>query len=314
MSTSRDRSTAAALVIVGLLWTVSGCAMLAGSWDYGLPRDHASTEDRLWHIVFPLSVAAAESCVFKREETYGFFLNEDSTGQTREPAARVRFVHAQLPAGKAGMRVGDAIVGINGDPVASTESVSSQIERLTRAKIQPLSLALRQNTSIREISLWSVSSCRMNVKLITSPVINALSDGTTIYVTTGLLGFVRSPDQLAWVVAHEIGHHALEHSENKKLQLMLNQFLGSTIGEKPVALRQTELERQADVFAANLTTRAGFDLHEARRLLGWMHVLQKPEENQLTQSHPPTQERLEALDKMISEFEKSKTTKTSRAQ
>lgn len=306
----------AAVWLIALLNVLSGCASLAGSWDYGLPNDHASREDRLWHIVFPLSVAAADTCVFKREETYGFFLNEEPPeqhGDTTAPTAvRVRFVHAQLPAGKAGMAIGDAIVTINGDPVTfpRTETVSSQIQRLTRARIQPLTLGLRHGTSEREVNLWSVPSCRMNVQLVTSPVVNALSDGSSIVLTTGLLQFVRSPDQLAWVVAHEVGHHVLEHAENAKLQLMLNRFLGSTAGEPPRTLRQIDLERQADVYAADLMTRAGFDLHEARRFMEWVQVLQTPPaENNLNQSHPPTQERIDALDKMIRTLEEKEKTK-----
>ena len=297
--------------MVGLLAVISGCATLAGSWDYGLPKDQASPEDRLWHIVFPLSVAAAESCVFKREDTYGFFLREDAPGQGQGASSNVlvRFVHRQLPAGKAGMAVGDAILSINGDPVTfpRTETVSSQIQRLTRARIQPLTLGLLHGKSEHEINLWSVPSCRMNVKLVTSPIINAFSDGSNIVLTTGLLGFVRSPDQLAWVISHEVGHHVLEHAESAKLQIMLNRFLGSTVGERPMGMRQIDLERQADVFAADLMTRAGFDLREGRRLLGWLQVLQAPpDENNLTRSHPTNEERLEALDKMIRELDEKK--------
>jgi hypothetical protein len=310
MSGIPDYRAARAALIVGLLgMALGGCATLAGSWDYGLPKDHASQADRLWHIVFPLSVAAAETCVFKREETYGFFLAQEPTEVERAqppPNAVVRFVHPQLPAGKAGMAIGDAIIAINGDPVTSTrvETVSNQIQRLTRAKIQPLTLKLRQGTSERAVNLWSVPSCRMNVGLIPSPVINAFSNGSDIVLTTGLLGFVRSPDQLAWVIAHEVGHHVLEHAESARLQIMLNRFLGSTVGEKPVDIRQIDLERQADVFAADLMTRAGFDLRQVPRLLGWMQVLQAPTaENNLNRSHPTTQERLQALDGMIAELE-----------
>jgi Zn-dependent protease with chaperone function len=43
-------------------------------------------------------------------------------------------------------------------------------------------------------------------------------------ITSGLLAFVRSPDELAWVLAHEVGHHALEHSKRAKLQDVLNRF------------------------------------------------------------------------------------------
>jgi len=299
--------------MTGLLAATSGCATVAGSWEYGLPRDQASPEDRLWHIVFPLSVAAAETCVSKREDTYGFFLKEELPAQAGEaqPATNVvvRFVHAQLPAGKAGMAIGDAITTINGDPVrsAQVETVSSQIQRLTRARIQPLTLGLRRGTFDRDVHLWSVPSCRMTVKLITSPIINAFSDGSNIVLTTGLLGFVRSPDQLAWVIAHEVGHHVLEHAENARLQLLLNRFLGSTVGEKPTVTRQIDLERQADIFAADLVTRAGFDLREGRRLLGWLQVLQAPPtEDNLSRSHPTNEERLEALDRIIRELDEKK--------
>jgi hypothetical protein len=298
--------------MVGLLAATSGCATLAGSWDYGLPKDHASPEDRLWHIVFPLSVAAAETCLSKREDTYGFFLKEELPSQGEAQAdsnVLVRFVAAQLPAAKAGMVIGDAIVTINGDPVtfSQVETVSSQIQRLTRARIQPLTLGLRHGKSDREVHLWSVPSCRMTVKLITTPIINAFSDGSNIVLTTGLLGFVRSPDQLAWVIAHEVGHHVLEHAENARLQLLLNRFLGSTVGEKPTAIRQIDLERQADIFAADLVTRAGFDLREGRKVLGWLQVLQAPPtEDNLNRSHPTNEERLEAMDRIIRELDEKK--------
>ena len=288
------------LVLAGMLLTHVGCATVVGSWDYGLPKDNLSTEDRLWHIVFPLSLAAADQCVFKREDTYGFFLEDAGT------SVRVHYVHAQLPAGKAGITIGDEIVAINGDPVIAPRAdvVFDQIQRLTRAKIQPLTLSVRHGDVEREVNLRAVPSCRMKVKLVESPVVNAFSNGSIIVVTSGLLGFVRSPDQLAWVLAHEIGHHALDHAEGAKLQMMLSRFLYSTVGEAPQAFNQIDLERQADLFAADLTTRAGFDLREARRLLGWMQVLQREPSEGLSRSHPPTRERLEALDRMIEKLDR----------
>jgi len=68
-----ERSVRSALV-AWLLLTSLGCATVLGSWDYGLPKDNLPTEDRLWHIVFPLSVAAADQCVFKREIPTASFL------------------------------------------------------------------------------------------------------------------------------------------------------------------------------------------------------------------------------------------------
>lgn len=300
------------LILAGMLLTQMGCATVKGSWDYGLPKDNLSTEDRLWHIVFPLSVAAADQCVFKREDTYGFFLEdatvsvEGNSDQTTPSHVRVRYVHAKLPAGKAGMAIGDHIIALNGDAVTSQDAqvISDQIQRLTRAKIQPLTLRLAHGSLHQDVHLWAVPSCRMKVKLVDSPIVNALSDGSNIVVTSGLLAFVRSPDQLAWVLAHEMGHHVLDHAEGAKLQMMLSRFLYSTVREVPKGVNQIDLERQADLFAADLMTRAGFDLREVPRLLGWMQVLQhNPTEEGLTRSHPTTRERLEMLERIIQDLD-----------
>ena len=305
----------AGLVLTGLFLAGAGCATLAGSWDYGLPKEPASTEDRLWYVLFPLSVAAAEQCMFKREETYGFFLAEPAAASAEgldavhtEPVL-VRFVHPRLPAGKAGMQIGDAIVAINGDPVMAQPAgqVAGTIQRLTRAKIQPLILRLRRADTERDVHLQAIPACRMTVKVVNSPVVNALSDGSSIVVTTGLLGFVRSPDQLAWALAHELGHHALEHTEQAKLQALLSRLLIATSGGAPDPLKRIDLERQADIFAADLMIRAGFDLREARTVLRWIEVLQGPE-GDVARSHPANQERIDALDRMIEESEKKRKT------
>src|SRR6266850_3464777 len=257
-----------------ILLLSAACAPLIGSWDRGLPKDGLPAEDRLWHLVFPLSVVAADQCVFEREATYGFFLDDATTsGGTADrdvPShVRVRYVHPELPAGKAGVKIGDWVVAVNDEPVGQmgASAVSEIIQRATRARIQPLTLTLSRASSVKQVNLWAVPSCRLIVKLVDSPLVNAFSDGSHIVVTSGLLAFVRSPDELAWVLAHEIGHHALEHSERAKLQDVLNRFLTATVGEVPQKLAQIESERQADQFGAHLLVRAGFELQQARGFL-----------------------------------------------
>lgn len=251
------------------------CAPLFGAWDRGLPKEGLSTEDRLWYLVFPLSVAAANQCVFEREATYGFFLDdgtpsEGTIDRNIQPHVRVRYVHADMPAGRAGVAIGDWVVAVNDEPVGQREAsaVSEIIQRATRARIQPLTLTLSRASSVREVNLWAVPSCRLTVKLVDSPVVNAFSDGSRIVITSGLLAFVRSPHELAWVLAHEIGHHALEHSGRARLQDVLNRFLTARVGEVPhEQIVRIESEREADQFGAHLLVRAGFDLQKARGFL-----------------------------------------------
>ena len=297
----------ARLILAWMVLTSVACAPLTGSWDRGLPRDGLSTEDRLWHLVFPLSVAAADQCVFERQATYGFFLDDAPTsGGTADrdvPShVRVRYVHPELPAGKAGVEIGDWVVAVNDEPMGQREAsaVSEIIQRATRARIQPLTLKLSRASSVREVNLWAVPSCRLIVKLVDSPVVNAYSDGSHIVVTSGLLAFVRSPDELAWVLAHEIGHHALEHSGRARLQDVLNRFLTATVGDVPQKLVQLESERRADQFGAHLLVRAGFDLQKARGFLERMQIYRSGVTTaEFARSHPSDQERLAALDRLI---------------
>jgi hypothetical protein len=296
------------LLIVILLLSAA-CASLTGSWDHGLPNDGLPTEDRLWHLVFPLSVAAADQCVFEREATYGFFLDDATKpGGTadRDVPSRVRYVHPELPAGKAGVEIGDQVVAVNDEFVGQrgANAASEIIQRATRARIQPLTLTVSRASFVREVNLWAVPSCRLIVKLVDSPVVNAFSDGSHIVVTSGLLAFVRSPDELAWVLAHEIGHHALEHSNRAKLQDVLNRFLTATVGEAPHKLVQIEAERQADQFGAHLLVRAGFDLQKARSFLERVHTYRsRMTTAEFARSHPSDQERLAALDQIIQEIQ-----------
>ncbi len=296
-----------------ILLLSAACAPLTGSWDRGLPKDGLPTEDRLWHLVFPLSVAAADQCVFEREATYGFFLDDATasggTANRDVPShVRVRYVHPELPAGKAGVEIGDWIVAVNDEPVGQrgASAVSEIIQRATRARIQPLTLKLSHESSLREVNLWAMPSCRLIVKLVDSPVVNAFSDGSHIVVTSGLLAFVRSPDELAWVLAHEIGHHALEHSGRAKLQDALNRFLTATVGEVPQEIVQIELERQADQFGAHLLVRAGFDLQKARSFLECIQTSRsRVTTAEFARSHPSDQERLAALDQIVHEIQKN---------
>ena len=75
--------------------------------------------------------------------------------------------------------------------------------------------------------------------------------------------FVRSDDELAWVLAHEIAHDVLNHSQNARLRAMLSAFLGATVGDSRMAAAsppQSSLEAQADYVGSYIMARAGYDL------------------------------------------------------
>jgi len=64
-------------------------------------------------------------------------------------------------------------------------------------------------------------------KIIESDVINAFSiAGGNVYVTTGMLNFIKSDDELAFVIGHEIGHVDKKHG----MQMVQYAALANEIG------------------------------------------------------------------------------------
>src|SRR6266545_1244129 len=59
---------------------------------------------------------------------------------------------------------------------------------------------------------------RCTFSVINSDVVNAFASppGCDIYVTRGLLGLIRSEDELAAVLGHEVGHVAANHSGRRQ--------------------------------------------------------------------------------------------------
>jgi predicted Zn-dependent protease len=87
--------------------------------------------------------------------------------------------------------------------------------------------------------------------LLNEPQPNALSEpGGNVYVTTGMLSYLRNRDELAGVICHEVNHE-IHHD-------MYNAYQLEQRGTQPIAYERTA-ETLADRDGAYLCTKAGFN-------------------------------------------------------
>ncbi|HEY1605343.1 MAG TPA: M48 family metalloprotease [Allosphingosinicella sp.] len=181
------------------------------------------------------------------------------------------------PAAEAGLQAGDVLLAINGAPLPPpaaeiaaggkwrtlAEAGERQLEDALRAGPARLTM-LRQGRQFEAI-LDSIPGCFGRVRLARNPQVNAFSNGHDVIVTTALLDFVHSDDELALIVGHELGHFILGHPPMHTGDKLL-----ASIGIR--AETYWKREEAADRMAIRLMAAAGYDLDAVipfwRRFLG----------------------------------------------
>ena len=90
----------------------------------------------------------------------------------------------------------DQVLEVNAQDVSENagKEVMALVHRLTRARIQPLQLDILRSDGRHRLHLVALPACQLTLCVIEADQINGLSNGRQIWVTTGLMQFVRSDD------------------------------------------------------------------------------------------------------------------------
>jgi Zn-dependent protease with chaperone function len=153
----------------------------------------------------------------------------------------------------------------------------------------------------------------LRVWVVRSPMVNAVAlPGGHIVVFSGLLGFVQSGDELAGVLAHEIGHVMLRHPtriaiERATVSAFFGLFFGDIAGGTVLGgvgslllgnAYSRDMERAADDLGVDILSRNGLDPRALARFFERLSTQYKDQERLLTffSTHPPSDERAAAID------------------
>ncbi len=172
---------------------------------------------------------------------------------------------------------------------------------------------------------------RIRVHIYEIEPVNGLAapDGR-IFITRGFFNKYRagevSSDELASVIAHELGHVALGHSRRRMidfsgqnalrtaLAMVLSRFLpgiGVMIANALTTLLAARLSRsdeyEADAYASALLVKAGIGTGPQKSLFGKLEALTKTNMGAMPawlMSHPKTTERIAAIEKLEARWSK----------
>lgn len=183
------------------------------------------------------------------------------------------------PAAEAGLKAGDVLLAVNGEPFESgAESAGDRKRKRWRARTDaaerqledalrrgPAALRVLRDGRELALTLGSRPACLGRVRLARSSQVNAFANGFKVVMTTAMLDFLDGDDELAVVLGHEMAHNILGHPSSREEE-------GLLAGLGIEASAKWKREEAADRFGLRLVHAAGFDLAAAipfwRRYLG----------------------------------------------
>lgn len=236
-------------------------------------------DGRVARIVYRLATAGRARCSVQAPVT-GFVLQHLSQFQASDRAGMIATLGLdrgpavialvpESPAAVAGVRTGDVLLAIDGvalprdmdvfalfDAAHAHARADAIADLLGQAAVRPFTLTILRDGGTRTLRLAPVTACVARVDLARSAQHNAYADGRHVFLTTGLVAMVRSDDELAFIVAHEMAHNILGHAAVMRGDTV-KPGLGHTLGHSGVVVRG--VERAADALGGELMLDAGYD-------------------------------------------------------
>ena len=241
-------------------------------------------QSRLMRVADRVRVANADLCPKSRP---GIGLKTHTLSNypktLREAAARelgatdtptVLTVTEGSPAERAGIRQGDTVL-VEGRAVKHSSDAFADALRTGALTLRDV------DGRIREVGVEPRAECAYDVRLRMSSDINAFATGRSMTVTSGMLKFTESDDELAFILGHELAHNTMGHVRKIVTNYILS--LGGTRYARP-------FELEADYVGLYYLARAGYGMEGVEDV--WRRLaLVSPRSTARAKTHPTSSER-----------------------
>jgi membrane-associated protease RseP (regulator of RpoE activity) len=290
-------------------------------------------QDLVFNIAFPILAANAEFCGDRTAPSFGMTAwNLETVRQDYHQAAQALYnLHGRLavqhvapksPAARAGIHSGDFIVAINGEEIPHDRNARRTADEALRdGGYNPADILLERSDRMIHAVVQPVETCNYPVMLDSeSNDINAFTDGRRIVISKGTLRFAENSNEVALVIAHELGHLAMRHVDKQRQNalvgaiggLALDSLLASAGVNTGSEMRQlgqdlgaqrfsVAFEQEADYVGMYFMERAGYNSSHVAGF--WRRAAaEMPKSVSMSADHPATPERFIAIERTHKEI------------
>lgn len=250
------------------------------------------------------------------------------------------------PAEEAGLLIGDRIIALDGKSFETQKKFAKILEQLTEKSRRHVRHKRSDGTTETRLVWVPVDftvkrKTKDGVKVLTLPVetkpvgnfetlylnertLNAYANGRNVFITEGMMDFVRTDEELQFVIAHELAHNIGKHLEKRKNNAFAGAMLGSVLGGVAGGITgknysdlgrsleaagmlaySKDFEREADYLGMYILANAGVQFDQVHKFWERMNAKRK-ESGTFNSTHPSDAERIEALKIISVEIEHKK--------
>lgn len=182
-------------------------------------------------------------------------------------------------AAKAGLSSGDSIRVVDGVALPTTIASKSSVV-LSEAALDQIDKAMADGRAVMEIVSQTGASrtvvvvgkerCHVRFQMVPGDALRASTNGLNLKISSGVMDFAQSDDELAAMVAHEFAHVILKHPQTLRAEGVKQGGIFAGFGKGGKKIRAAE--EAADRLSIHLMYGAGYDVRAAptmwRRYIG----------------------------------------------
>ena len=286
-------------------------------------RKLAAQQDRLYRVAAPLLTSNAPLCKgnarnllgFTAKNKYSYSIDYADAAQSMGYDDRLQ-VTGVLPgsgADRAGVQRGDILLKVADKPLQTGVDAERQAANVLGPLVSgraPIKLTILRQQTQQTLVVPMTLACAFSIELGNSDNINSYSDGRRVLITRGMLDFVQSDDELAYLIAKEIAHNSLGHAIRQRMVATSGSVIDNLMRAEPdltaaagnggIRPYPQELDAAADNLALYMLVRAGYSVDGYAAF--WQRLAtQTPASvpNGYTALHPAIAYRLSMIDKSL---------------